>query len=442
MSKHAKIALALALLFGLLGLRAGLGAHDRSDFDRVLDVGPGGSIDADIELGGGISFDHGSLRITSHAEDVVRILAESSGWGTYAVAIEVEQEKERISLVGRVDGALHWMFGGPEVDVTIWVPRDFDVSARIDGGPLVMDDLTGPIRAEVRDAEATVRRAEGPVALRLLGASALIEDVDGELAVEIVAGRAEIVGVRGPLEVRATSGGHLKIDTVIGPVRIETDNTRVEIEDVQGSLEVRTKHARVDAEEIIGDVVAHTTNGGIHLEEVEGRVVAMSRRGTVQVEFAGAASGDIETESGRIEVRIPDGYGFDLDARSDRGRIRIDDFDDVRRVERIANGEPSAAPQIAAESARSDDRKERRRERKHLRDRIAEWRERAENGDWQHFGDLQNWGDWHDWEDWGDWEQWDDSDDGSTQSDVMAQVNGGGASLRLRTGTGSIRVRD
>jgi hypothetical protein len=405
MSKRAVILLALGALLLLSGYSNGFGAHERSDFDRRFEVGPGGAIEADIVLGGGISFDHGSLQVRSHGDDQVRVEADSSGWGKYAVDIDVQQQGNRITLVGRVEGPLHWMFGGPEVDVTIWVPRDFDVTASIDGGPLLLEDLTGPIRAHVHDAKAILRRAEGPVVLRLQDASVEVEDVDGELEIEARGGHIEIVGLRGSLEVRATGGGFLVVDNVIGPVRIESEHHRVAVEDVEGDVEVRTQHGRIDVEEVTGDLTVKTQHGGITLEEIDGRVVAASRRGSIQVDFTGTPSGEIETESGRIEIHVPDQAGFVLDARTGRGRIRMDDFEGLRPIEPGARAEQH-------DSGTSAELAERRRE---LEARNA-WNE--------------SWG--------GDGT----ADHGRTPSEILASINGGGPTLRLRTGRGSIRIQD
>ncbi len=60
-----------------------------SDYDYSLSARPGGELSVDIELGSGVSFDRGSLEITSHEADEVRVIADVSGWGGYAVDLDV-----------------------------------------------------------------------------------------------------------------------------------------------------------------------------------------------------------------------------------------------------------------------------------------------------------------------------------------------------------------
>ena len=59
-----------------------------ADLDESFSVRPGGELSVDIVLGSGVSFDRGSLEITSHPANAVRVVAEVSGWGEYAVDLD------------------------------------------------------------------------------------------------------------------------------------------------------------------------------------------------------------------------------------------------------------------------------------------------------------------------------------------------------------------
>jgi len=367
-------ALGLALLAGIL-----LSGHDGSDFDRRVPVGPGGSLRVDIALGGGISFDHGSLHVRSHDAGDVRVLADSDGWGKYAVDLNLSHEGNAVALVGRVDGPLDWMFGGPTVDVAVWVPRDFRVDAHLDGGPLVLEDLAGPVTARVGDTDVTLHRAEGRVRVESDRGAIEVEDVDGALEVASGRGDVQIAGVRGPLSVRSDRGS-VEVASVTGSVSVATRRGSVSIDGARGDVAADVEWGRIEAEEIEGDVAARTGRGGIRLRDVDGAVRAHSDRGSIEVRFEGSPRGDIETTRGSIEVEVPKGAGFDLDARTDRGRVRLGD--DAGEFGDAADGS------VAGE----DD---------------------------EGFGPFRR------------------------RDDALARpVNGGGEPLRLRSGRGSIRVRD
>jgi DUF4097 and DUF4098 domain-containing protein YvlB len=374
--------LAAALLFG-----------GGARLDERLPVGPGGALAADIALGEGFSSDEGSLRIRSHEDGDVRVLAETSGWGTYAVDFDLSQAGDRVSLVGRVEGALHWLFGGPTVRVSVWVPHDFTVDAHIAGAPLILEDLVGPVTARVDAGDVTLRRARGKVSLANTQGSLEFEDVEGDLelrsqngeidvrgvqgSVSVTAdhGSVEIESVRGPVLVGSKGGrlhGSVDVESVTGPVSVESGSGQVEIEGVRGEVTVTTDRGHVEADDVEGDVVARTTRGDVQLEQIEGGVRAYSERGSIEVEFDGDPHGEIETGRGGIEIRAPEGARFDLDARTERGRIE-------------------GAHADSLESAAAGDE-----------DGVRE--------------------------------------DGSREAQVVQAINGGGRPLRLRTGRGSIRV--
>ena len=118
----------------------------------------------------------------------VRITTVTEGWGGYAVDVDIRETDGHVRVVGRVDGALHWMFGWPTVHFRAVVPHDFGVTAQIDGGELLLEDLIGPISARVNGTDITLRRAEADVKLVSAGGRIFVEDVDGALRIESAGG--------------------------------------------------------------------------------------------------------------------------------------------------------------------------------------------------------------------------------------------------------------
>lgn len=246
---------------------------DHPDLDERIPLRRGGRLVVDVALGGGVSLDPGSLAIRSHADDAVHVSAHTSGWGQYAVALELSQQDDRVDLVGRVEGPLYWIFGGPSVELEIAVPRGVAVEARFVGGPLRVEDVEG---------EVTLRSDDGDVE---------VDGVRGALRVTALHGRVEIASVEGPVRV-GSAGGRL--------------HGSIEIEDVTGPVQVESRSGQIELAQIAGPVSAHC------------------ERCSIEVEFAQAPSGELETQRGSIDVRVPRGAGFDLDARAERGRVRVD----------------------------------------------------------------------------------------------------------------------
>ncbi len=320
------------------------------------------------------------------------------------------------------------MFGGPTLDVDIWVPRHFTVNASIEGGPLVLEELAGPITARVGSTDVTVRGTEGPVRLISERGTVEVEDVRGDLRVESGRGDVEVVGVRGSLRIE-TGRGRVDVESVTGPVHVRTQRGRVDIEHVRGDVDVETVRGRVEIEDIEGRVSAVVARADIEIEKVKGVVLARSTRGSIEVEFSGAPLGEIETERGDILVEVPRGAGFDLAAHTARGRIEIGDGEhgwesfDERDFGRWRE---------QWKSRYADDRWE------HGWKGIGSWRERARRRFAEHTGESARAG-----------------EDPQTRAGVVAEerveakgrersvvrsINGGGQRLSLRTARGSIRI--
>ncbi|NIP79082.1 MAG: hypothetical protein GWM90_07715, partial [Gemmatimonadetes bacterium] len=135
-----------------LALAALLAAPVRADFAEAIPVAPGGSLEIDIDLGDGLRPDPGELLVRSHDRDEVRVEAEASGWGAWSIRFDLSGEGGRARFLAAVGGSFSWMFGGPQLRVRVWVPREFSVDARCSTGPIRLEDVRGEVRARTRDA--------------------------------------------------------------------------------------------------------------------------------------------------------------------------------------------------------------------------------------------------------------------------------------------------
>lgn len=351
----------------------------QNDFDKRVPVQAGAPIEIDLELTGGIASDHGSLQIRSHDGDDVHVSAEISGWARWAVELELEAQGDGARLRGRVDSHLAWLFGGPTADITVEVPRASTLAVRIEGGPLLLEDLAGPITATVNAADVTLRRADGAVHLTLGRGDLEVEDVEGDLTVRSERGHIEVAGVGGAVEISAGHGS-VEIESVEGPVRVVGGGGRfrghVKIDSVRGPVIVETDRGKVELEDVRGDIRVVTNRGRIEAENIDGAAYLRSSRGSIKVEFDGSPRGDIETGRGSIDIQVPEDSSFDLDARTERGEISVGDPDDWAIVDLGGTGSDES--------------------------RRGRWRGES----------------------------------------VLQAVNGGGQSLKLRTGRGSIRIDD
>ncbi len=95
-------------------------------------------------------------------------------------------------------------------------------------------------------------------------------------------------------------------------VAIETSNGRIDIEGITGDVDIETNNGAIDGDDLGSAIAsAHTDNGRIELA------------------FADAPDDvEVQTDNGRIVVRVPEGADYAVTADSDNGAIEIDVTDD------------------------------------------------------------------------------------------------------------------
>lgn len=143
-------------------------------------------------------------------------------------------------------------------------------------------------------------------------------DVRADFTVRVPAG----------MRVRAGSGnGDVIIDGGGPEVIAATGNGRVEVTGADGEVEASTGNGGVLVADAGGPVDASTGSGSIRIATAVGPVSASSGNGSIDVtmdRLTGTADMRFSTGNGRIVVRVPDGFGAELDASTGNGSVVVD----------------------------------------------------------------------------------------------------------------------
>jgi hypothetical protein len=262
-----------------------MGCADARDVDERVKVAPGGLLEVDLDRGDGLRLDPGELVIQSHAANEVWVVSEATEWGASGVEFRIDRQADAVRVVGRVGGAASWMFGGPRIDVRIWVPRDFAVDVRSTAGPVRLEDTTGAVRVRTL-GDVEIARAEGDVRIR--------------------------------------SDGDVRITEVVGDVDVRLGEGGIEARWIQGAVELRTGNGEIEAAHVQGRLVARTARGSLDVRELSGPVEVVTERGGIYASFVEDPEGRIETSRGSVEVLLPEQARAQLDAISRRGSVEID----------------------------------------------------------------------------------------------------------------------
>ena len=149
-------------------------------------------------------------------------------------------------------------------------------------------------------------RVEGRGSGLEMWADLLIKVPEGkELVMELGVGRIDAMGLNGKSALH-TSSGSVRVDTAEGDLLVDTGSGHVEVADVRGDLDIDTGSGHVEARNIEGDRVRIDTGSG----HVEIRGVVCSElsidtgSGHVEAERVSADDVSIDTGSGGVELQL------------------------------------------------------------------------------------------------------------------------------------------
>jgi hypothetical protein len=181
-----------------------------------------------------------------------------------------------------------------------------NVTIRDSFGNIELDTISGAVDAETSNGKITVRDARGSVSLKTSF------------------GAIEASSI--PKGIRAVTGnGSIVLTDIGGDTHAKTSFGSVTAERVNGNLTAENSNGSVTARNIKGDAIVNTSFAGVTLEGIGGRISVDNQNGAISVTAMRPASGcrdiSLKTSFSSIHVRIPEGVGYNLSARTSFGRI-------------------------------------------------------------------------------------------------------------------------
>jgi hypothetical protein len=224
----------------------------------------------------------GNIQVSAGAGDQIEVQAMKHAWGPNAeqakqrlgdATIEVYATGNRVEL--RVEQPGRKDSRGVDVEFDVKVPSDAAVDLRTVSGGIRVTNIRGEVR---------VQGVSGNLALDGTPRVAAAKTVSGDIALTKAGADAQLAvsTISGDLLIQTLTAHALDLNTISGNVRIDGwSGERAAIRTLSGNLDLQTSLAK-------------------------------------------GARYDLESHSGDIQLGMPEQPGFDLDASTFSGRIRID----------------------------------------------------------------------------------------------------------------------
>lgn len=221
-----------------------------------------------------------------------------------------------------------------KVSGTVKVRNSFGGVEVSDTGAPDVENSNGRIR--VRDVRGAVvlRTTFGEVDASNLPADATVSTSNGAITLLNVGGAVDVRGSFGPIRVTNTKKGAkvvaenagVSLSDVGGPAYVKTSFGLVEASRIDGELTVENSNGAVKASAIKGGASVRTSFAAVSLDGVSGRIDVDNQNGAVDVRGLGAAAGKcfpvaLRSTFAPIRIYLPDGEGFQVNARTSFGKI-------------------------------------------------------------------------------------------------------------------------
>ncbi len=267
-------------------------------------LSPGSRTPVDQTVGGRrIAIDAGSADVTIIRWDrpEFRVQAQQVGWSMsdFNVAVRTDGDTVWVSHQSRC-----WLFcGGLRYEIAAPAAAEVRVTT-----------ISGDVRIEAINGDATVNTTSGDVRLDGIGGSLAVNTISGDVTlrdgrvadarVGTASGDVELSGVNGSLAVTTISGSIRVRDVVSGPVRLQTTSGKINADGaLSGDLDITSVSGDVSVE------IPSQTGYRLFIKTVSGDVEGLGIREKGAPREWRATLGDgayalnIATTSGDIRIR-------------------------------------------------------------------------------------------------------------------------------------------
>jgi DUF4097 and DUF4098 domain-containing protein YvlB len=151
-----------------------------------------------------------------------------------------------------------------------------------------------------------------------------VRDIRGSVTLKSSFGAIEATNI--PKGIRAVTGnGAISLTDIGADAYAKTSFGSIDAERVNGNFTAEDSNGSVTARNVKGEASVTTSFSGVTLESVGGRIRVDNQNGGISVTALRPASGcrdiSLKTSFSSIHVRIPDGLGYHIAARTSFGRI-------------------------------------------------------------------------------------------------------------------------
>ncbi|MBS4034684.1 MAG: hypothetical protein KGZ85_09485 [Ignavibacterium sp.] len=298
-----------------------------------------------------VSVNYGNVNVFTWDKDELKVLAKN-----------VDSDELRKLIIEQKGSMVKVEFKGSDsrkFSVDIWIPIQFNVTAKTGGGNVKMNDfLSGRVSISTSGGNISTSKINGQVEISTSGGNITCSDIDGDIDASSGGGDIKLTSVTGLIDVStaggnitigkagksadvSTAGGNINVSDVGGNADISTAGGNISVGYVNGTADISSGGGNINVLGSKGKVEVSTGGGNVNLKNIGGGVDATTGAGKINVELSTdfRQSSSISTAAGDIILTVPDNIKVSIIARvkagfidkSDKGYIYIkSEFDGLK----------------------------------------------------------------------------------------------------------------
>ncbi|MDR2039943.1 MAG: hypothetical protein LBQ60_18635 [Bacteroidales bacterium] len=249
----------------------------------------------------------GSITVDGNAsgEAVVDVFVTHSNWSEEKIkdefeknhTLELEVKNGKLYVIAKRKGP---SFGSSlSISFRIKVPGNTNCELSTSGGSIRISDLSGTQN------------------FRTSGGSLNIKNLSGTTSGRTSGGSIQVSGSSDKIDL-STSGGSITATDCTGDISLNTSGGSLNLKNLNGKINAATSGGSVTANDITGTLKAGTSGGSMNLKSISGNLDARTSGGSMTVEMSLVSEYVQLSNSGRIEVSLPSGTGYQLKIRGSK----------------------------------------------------------------------------------------------------------------------------
>src|SRR5579864_438971 len=207
-------------------------------------------------------------------------------------------------------------------NVDLQLPRNVALALSTRFGNISVTGMKGNLEASCTRGDVSAEQITGDASLHLRNGKITARNISGNVSVD-GGSDTTISDIGGTLTMTGSFPGEIQLSHLAKPVHFSTSRTDLEFARLDGDLNMELDSMRANG--IQGPFKMTTRSKTVRLEDLSGDATIQDSNATVELRSkAPLGNIDVSNKHGEIDVELPGGAGFQLDAQSKGGDIESD----------------------------------------------------------------------------------------------------------------------